>query len=109
MRKAFDTPRLLRTAPTVVYRPRDVCTAGRIEKYIMRKAFDTPESPYLPSEVLWRQKEQFSDGVGYNWWVAECVAQVLHGCLVLEGGCCAKSRLVISKKQEVTSSLALAL
>ena len=35
----------------------------------MRKAFDTPEDPYLPSEVLWRQKEQFSDGVGYNWWV----------------------------------------
>ena len=40
---------------------------GRIEKYIMRKAFDTPEKPYLPEEVLWRQKEQFSDGVGYNW------------------------------------------
>jgi len=37
------------------------------EKYILRKAFDTPESPYLPDEVLWRQKEQFSDGVGYNW------------------------------------------
>lgn len=40
---------------------------GRIEKYIMRKAFDTPDQPYLPSEVLWRQKEQFSDGVGYSW------------------------------------------
>eukprot|EP01135_Chromosphaera_perkinsii_P007130 Nk52_evm4s710 gene=Nk52_evmTU4s710 len=39
----------------------------RIEKYIMRKAFDVPEDPYLPSEVLWRQKEQFSDGVGYSW------------------------------------------
>ena len=37
------------------------------EKYILRKAFDTPDNPYLPSEVLWRQKEQFSDGVGYNW------------------------------------------
>ncbi|WP_284653589.1 asparagine synthase B [Flavobacterium terrisoli] len=37
------------------------------EKYILRKAFDTPDQPYLPSEVLWRQKEQFSDGVGYNW------------------------------------------
>jgi asparagine synthase (glutamine-hydrolysing) len=37
------------------------------EKYILRKAFDTPEDPYLPAEVLWRQKEQFSDGVGYNW------------------------------------------
>ncbi|GBG24064.1 Asparagine synthetase glutamine-hydrolyzing [Hondaea fermentalgiana] len=40
---------------------------GSIEKYIMRKAFDTPENPYLPEEVLWRQKEQFSDGVGYSW------------------------------------------
>ena len=40
---------------------------GSIEKYILRKAFDTPENPYLPEEVLWRQKEQFSDGVGYGW------------------------------------------
>ena len=37
------------------------------EKYILRKAFDTPDDPYLPEEVLWRQKEQFSDGVGYDW------------------------------------------
>lgn len=40
---------------------------GSIEKYMLRKAFDTPENPYLPEEVLWRQKEQFSDGVGYGW------------------------------------------
>ncbi|KAJ9073616.1 asparagine synthetase [Entomophthora muscae] len=39
----------------------------RMEKYIVRKAFDTPESPYLPHHILWRQKEQFSDGVGYGW------------------------------------------
>ena len=38
-----------------------------IEKYILRKAFDTPDDPYLPKEILWRQKEQFSDGVGYSW------------------------------------------
>lgn len=31
------------------------------------QAFDTPEDPYLPKSVLWRQKEQFSDGVGYGW------------------------------------------
>ena len=31
------------------------------------KAFDTPDDPYLPKEILWRQKEQFSDGVGYSW------------------------------------------
>lgn len=40
---------------------------GKIEKDIMRKAFDTPEDPYLPNHILYRQKEQFSDGVGYNW------------------------------------------
>jgi len=39
----------------------------RMEKYLLRKAFDTPENPYLPESVLWRQKEQFSDGVGYDW------------------------------------------
>ena len=46
-------------------------TDERIEKYILRKAFDTtdePETkPYLPEKILWRQKEQFSDGVGYGW------------------------------------------
>lgn len=42
-------------------------SGNRIEKYILRKAFDTPENPYLPGGVLWRQKEQFSDGVGYGW------------------------------------------
>lgn len=36
---------------------------GRIEKQILREAFEG----YLPEEVLWRQKEQFSDGVGYSW------------------------------------------
>ncbi len=36
---------------------------GKIEKHILRQAFED----YLPHEVAWRQKEQFSDGVGYNW------------------------------------------
>ena len=36
-------------------------------RYVLRKAFDTPDEPYLPESVLWRQKEQFSDGVGYDW------------------------------------------
>ncbi|XP_055682128.1 probable asparagine synthetase [glutamine-hydrolyzing] [Lutzomyia longipalpis] len=36
----------------------------KIEKYILRAAF---RDNYLPPEVLWRQKEQFSDGVGYQW------------------------------------------
>mmetsp|Transcript_14356 Transcript_14356/g.26091 ORF Transcript_14356/g.26091 Transcript_14356/m.26091 type:complete len:601 (-) Transcript_14356:344-2146(-) len=39
----------------------------RIEKWAIRKAFDPPDDPYLPDEILWRQKEQFSDGVGYGW------------------------------------------
>ena len=38
-----------------------------IEKWLLRAAFDVPDAPYLPEEVLWRQKEQFSDGVGYSW------------------------------------------
>jgi asparagine synthase (glutamine-hydrolysing) len=36
---------------------------GKMEKWILRKAFEG----YLPESVAWRQKEQFSDGVGYNW------------------------------------------
>lgn len=37
---------------------------ARIEKHILRAAF---ANDYLPDAVLWRQKEQFSDGVGYSW------------------------------------------
>ena len=40
-----------------------MCKDGRIEKHIVREAFEG----YLPDSVLWRQKEQFSDGVGYSW------------------------------------------
>jgi asparagine synthase (glutamine-hydrolysing) len=36
---------------------------GRIEKHILRAAF----SDLLPESIAWRQKEQFSDGVGYGW------------------------------------------
>ncbi|MEP6647989.1 MAG: asparagine synthase B [Saprospiraceae bacterium] len=36
---------------------------GKIEKHILRRAFED----YLPAEITWRQKEQFSDGVGYSW------------------------------------------
>ncbi|KAJ0722898.1 putative asparagine synthase (glutamine-hydrolyzing) [Helianthus annuus] len=39
----------------------------RIEKWILRRAFDDEEKPYLPKHILYRQKEQFSDGVGYSW------------------------------------------
>jgi asparagine synthase (glutamine-hydrolysing) len=40
-----------------------MCGAGRMEKHVLRSAFQD----YLPDEILWRQKEQFSDGVGYSW------------------------------------------
>lgn len=36
---------------------------GKMEKWILRKAFED----MLPESVAWRQKEQFSDGVGYSW------------------------------------------
>lgn len=36
---------------------------GKMEKWVLRKAFED----YLPESVTWRQKEQFSDGVGYSW------------------------------------------
>ncbi|NCD34813.1 MAG: asparagine synthase B [Spartobacteria bacterium] len=40
-----------------------LCGGGKVEKGILRQAFEG----YVPSEILWRQKEQFSDGVGYSW------------------------------------------
>jgi asparagine synthase (glutamine-hydrolysing) len=40
---------------------------GRMEKHILRGAFSHVERPWLPETILWRQKEQFSDGVGYSW------------------------------------------
>ena len=40
-----------------------MCTGKLIEKKILRDAF----APLLPDAVAWRQKEQFSDGVGYSW------------------------------------------
>jgi asparagine synthase (glutamine-hydrolysing) len=36
---------------------------GRMEKHVLREAF----LGLIPDDVLWRQKEQFSDGVGYSW------------------------------------------
>ena len=44
--------------------PQDKMINGeRMEKWVVRKAFEN----YLPESVVWRQKEQFSDGVGYSW------------------------------------------
>ena len=44
--------------------PKDkMITKERMEKWVVRKAFED----YIPESVAWRQKEQFSDGVGYSW------------------------------------------
>lgn len=40
-----------------------MCHGKTIEKKILREGFDD----MLPEEIVWRQKEQFSDGVGYSW------------------------------------------
>ena len=40
-----------------------MCPGNTVEKKIVREAF----ADMLPDEVAWRQKEQFSDGVGYSW------------------------------------------
>ena len=49
---------------------RDASGAKRMEKHVLRAAFDPTMNPgeqFLPEDILWRQKEQFSDGVGYSW------------------------------------------
>ena len=44
--------------------PKDkMCPGTTIEKRVVREAF----ADMLPPEIAWRQKEQFSDGVGYSW------------------------------------------
>ena len=44
--------------------PRDkMINKEKMEKWVLRKSFEN----YLPESVAWRQKEQFSDGVGYDW------------------------------------------
>ncbi|KYN82929.1 asparagine synthetase B [Vibrio cidicii] len=40
-----------------------MCGNGKMEKHILRECFQH----YLPDSIAWRQKEQFSDGVGYSW------------------------------------------
>ncbi|NDI99880.1 asparagine synthase B [Flavobacterium sp. LaA7.5] len=78
-RVPFLDKAFLELAITIQPEEKQLKTYNGIEKYILRKAFDTPEQPYLPENVLWRQKEQFSDGVGYKWidaLIAYCEQQV---------------------------------
>ncbi len=61
-RVPFLDKKFLDVAMTI--NPEDkMCPGKTIEKKVLREAFDG----WLPDEILWRQKEQFSDGVGYSW------------------------------------------
>nr|CDJ86324.1 Asparagine synthase domain containing protein [Haemonchus contortus] len=60
--KAFLDAAMLTAAK---YKRPQSLSGRNVEKYLLRKAFDA--DTYLPHEILWRQKEQFSDGVGYSW------------------------------------------
>lgn len=79
-RVPFLDPDFLTLAMTL--NPKDkMVSATKMEKYILRMAF----KDYLPAEILWRQKEQFSDGVGYAWidtlqkYASECVSDDMFG------------------------------
>jgi asparagine synthase (glutamine-hydrolysing) len=61
-RVPFLDTRFLDVAMRVPARHKMVVPGG-IEKRILREAF----AGMLPESILWRQKEQFSDGVGYSW------------------------------------------
>lgn len=61
-RVPFLDKELLEVAMSI--NPQDkMCGNGKMEKHIIRECFEH----YLPASVAWRQKEQFSDGVGYGW------------------------------------------
>jgi len=62
-RVPFLDTRFLDIAMRVPARHKMVAKGGGIEKRILREAFPGA----LPQDILWRQKEQFSDGVGYSW------------------------------------------
>ena len=62
--------------------PKDKMINGeRMEKWVLRKAFED----YLPEDILWRQKEQFSDGVGYSWidTLKEVVEEMISGITII--------------------------
>lgn len=71
-RVPFLDKEFLEVAMNIDPQEKMISKPDKIEKYILRKAFD-PSSlepgakKYLPDHILWRQKEQFSDGVGYGW------------------------------------------
>ena len=60
-REFLDVAMRMDAAHKMVHKGSD--GAQRMEKGVLRQAFEG----YLPEQILWRQKEQFSDGVGYGW------------------------------------------
>lgn len=70
-----------------------MCPGQTIEKKILREAF----SHMLPAEIAWRQKEQFSDGVGYNW--IDTLRQMTSTAVSDEEMCRAAERFPINPPQ----------
>tara|TARA_R110000868_G_scaffold70988_8_gene208328 strand:+ start:4984 stop:6570 length:1587 start_codon:yes stop_codon:yes gene_type:complete len=64
-RVPFLDPEFLKVAMDVDPKLKEIKPGVRMEKDVLRAAF--VEGEWLPESVLWRQKEQFSDGVGYSW------------------------------------------
>lgn len=62
-REFLDVAMMIDPSEKMIIQGKSEDTGGRMEKWILRNAF----RGYIPEEILWRQKEQFSDGVGYNW------------------------------------------
>lgn len=64
-RVPFEDTELVRYGVDVV--PSELMRNKGVEKWILREAFYDEQNPWLPDKIVWRQKEQFSDGVGYSW------------------------------------------
>ena len=67
-----------------------MCPGSTIEKKIVREAF----ADMLPEEVVWRQKEQFSDGVGYSW--IDTLKQITADAVSDEQMACAAERFPVN-------------
>ncbi len=64
LRVPFLDKEVIQTALNMPGKLRHPKNNNNLEKFILRQAFNDLENPFIPSEVLWRRKEGFSDGVG---------------------------------------------
>ena len=60
-----------------------MCPGSKIEKNCLRSAFDTPEDEYLPHEILWRQKEQFSGEIRFIFLKVTKSQSIFFSCLLM--------------------------